>query len=320
VIDRRSRIVAVVVLAVLSLLVGAPRGVAADEVAFSWADPRLPAAAGLARDTTHGVYWAVNAGAGPSTAVFALRPDGRTAARVVLNLPTVAVEAIAWEGGKVYVADIGDPQRVRKSVSISVATIATVADQTVTYRTYQFAYPDGAHDAEAILVASDGQITIVTSGASPGVYRAPATLVTSKPNQLARVADAPAGITDAGYLPSGRLVMRTATTLLEVDPVTWQAVATSELPAQDRGKSVTVTLDGASVLAAGQGLGNPVHRLALPSATPSPTPEPVETPTPSATPVPDDGGQESDSSGTMVALVGAGILALVAGAYTLVRR
>jgi len=46
----------------------------------------------------------------------------------------------------------------------------------------------------------------------------------------------------------------------------------------------------------------------------------VETPTPSATPVPDDGGQESDSSGTMVALVGAGILALVAGAYTLVRR
>ena len=79
------------------------------------------------------------------------------------------------------------------------------------------------------------------------------------------------------------------------------------------------TLDGTALLAGGQGIGTPVHKVALPSAVATATPTPTPTP----------GAQSSDSqpvieegdrSGTLVALVAAALVAVAAGAYTLVRR
>ena len=316
---RWAAAVACAVLAVWVVLGSVPSASAADEVAFTWSDPRLATPAGLARDTDHGVYWVANSGRYATTAVYAVRPDGRTAARLVLNIPTTAVEAVGYQTGRVFLADIGDPNRTRTQIAVSFATVPSLADATVTYRSWDFTYPDGAHDAEALLLGPGTQIYVVTKGASPGIYKAPAQPVATKANALTRVADAPAGVTDGTFLPSGRVALRTATEVLELDPATWETVATSTLPTQQNGKTLAPTLDGAALLAGGQGIGTPVHKVALPSAVATATPTPTPTP----------GAQSSDSqpvieegdrSGTLVALVAAALVAVAAGAYTLVRR
>ncbi len=88
-----------------------------------------------------------------------------------------------------------------------------LADRTVEARWYRFTYPDGPHDAEALLVhPRSGRFLVVTKDvAGAGVYRAPRDPVTEDQgiNELERVADAPAFVTDGAYLPDGRLVLRT---------------------------------------------------------------------------------------------------------------
>lgn len=295
-----------------------------DNVAFTWNDPRLTAPSGMTTDTDHNVYWATSSGAAATTAIYAVTPEGRTAGRVVMNVPTTAVEAIAYQGRQIFLGDIGDPTRARKQVAVIQATVTAVTDATVSYQVYGLTFPDGAHDAEAILVGKDSQIHIITRGDSPGIYQAPNRLETNRVNALTRVADAPADITDATDLPSGRVALRSPTEVYEVDPTTWQTVATSAIPTQEKGKSLAVALDGTVLLAAGQGAGTTVVKVDIPSSPVQPAPAPSSAssvptaPAATASPAPSSG--EGDRSGTLVALVAAALLAVIAASYTLIRR
>ncbi len=324
--DPLRRLSAVVACLVAVFLVwGAPASAADADVAFTPSDPRLTAVVGMAGDADHGVYWLANGGGSATTAVYAVRPDGRTAARSVFNVPSTDVQAVAYRAGKVFLADIGDAKLARKTVTVVTATVTGLVDGTVAYKTMEFTYPDGAHDAEAMLVGPNDQIYFVTKGASPGVYRAPAAPVTTKANALTRVADAPAGVTDATYLPSGRVALRTAGEVFEIDPATWQTIASAALPAQKDGRSLSTTLDGTGLLAGDQGNGAPVLSVRLPSApTPpasaAPSSAASASPSPSATEAAQPAGEHSDQSGTLFALVAAGLVAIIAGAYTLIRR
>ena len=75
-----------------------------------------------------------------------------------------------------YLGDIGDNQRRRSSYTIHITPEPDpfLADSTrvgsmAEVRSVDFVYPDEPHDAEAMAVASDGDVTIVTKGRNGSV-------------------------------------------------------------------------------------------------------------------------------------------------------
>ena len=177
--------------------------------------PELPEGSGLAASRrTPGRFWSHNDSGDP--VLFALDGDGRVTGR--LQLSGAAVED--WEavavgpcpsGSCIYVADIGDNDAERKHITIyRVAEPAGASGSVQVTDQFQATYPDGAHDAEALLVATDGRLHIVTKGDTGAValYRFPSELRTGTPMRLERVGDPrPRGendrITDGAVSPDG---------------------------------------------------------------------------------------------------------------------
>jgi hypothetical protein len=134
------------------------------------ADPGANELSGLVRSRSQpGLLWSHDdSGAGPI--LFGLRADGRVAAR-----PTVSgAQAVDWEDiaagpapdGRplLYVGDIGDNAARRPSVDVyRVAEPRVGSAATAPAARLRLRYPDGAHDAEALLVDPlGGDLVIVT--------------------------------------------------------------------------------------------------------------------------------------------------------------
>lgn len=306
------RRIGTVVTLVLAVFLAVWPAAAAEPVAFTWSDSRLPVPAGLATDKDHGVYWTANTSPGATTSLFAVDPAGKVKGRVTLATAARGPEAVAYDGGRIFVADVG---AAKGSVTVSYAVVATVADTTLTYRSWDFVYPDSSEVTRALLVGPSTQLHLVTS--SGRVYAAPATPTAQGQNRLTKVADLPSGIVGGSSYASG-VMLRTAGELMVVDRATWQVVARTSTPAQQSPRGVTSALDGAGALLSGQGVGTPVVVVPTPSAAPSPT----ATPTATATAVtgPQIGGEKVSRTGTFVALGGALALALVAALVAFARR
>jgi hypothetical protein len=145
-------------------------------------DPRLPELSGLV--AVDDQFLAMNDG-GDQISVFLLDATCR-----VVDVHTAAVDpydpedmAVAADG-TVWLADTGDNNAIRATVAL----IALRPDGSTSI--YRLTYPDGPHDAEALLLAPDGTPYIVTKeilGAS-GVYRPGVALVDGGTVALAKVA------------------------------------------------------------------------------------------------------------------------------------
>ena len=144
-------------------------------------DPTLVESSGLAVSATHpGVLWTHNDG-GSVRQVLAVDRHGSTVATVTLaGIDPYDPEALAPgtdDQGRpaLFLGDLGDNRRSRPDVSVFRFREPTrLADATVPARWYRFTYPDGPHDAEALLVDADGRIMVATkeiSGAA--LYQAP---------------------------------------------------------------------------------------------------------------------------------------------------
>ena len=131
--------------------------------------PGLREASGLAVSRrVPGRLWALNDSGQP--VLFALDSRGSVTGQVRLT----GADVEDWEAmavgacgtaSCVYVADIGDNRAGRSHVTIyrlpepeAASGTAAVAD------VFHATYPDGAQDAEALLVAGDGRVHIVTKG------------------------------------------------------------------------------------------------------------------------------------------------------------
>lgn len=81
----------------------------------------------------------------------------------------VDVEDLALSGGRLWLSDTGDNNRVRPSVALTSMDPGTGGGGSRT-----LTYPDGAHDAEALLVGADGRPVIVTKEVllAAGIYTA----------------------------------------------------------------------------------------------------------------------------------------------------
>ena len=183
--------------------------------------PELNEASGLAVSrSVPGRLWTHNDSGQPI--VFALDTQGKVTARVRLTGAVVEDwEAIAVgpcpAGSCLYIADIGDNQAARKRITIyRTPEPAGAGSSAPAAEALHATYPDGAHDAETLLVTPDGELFIVTKG-DPGsgtLYKFPRELKPGTMHQLERVGDPrPAGkrgrsenITDGAVSANGTWV------------------------------------------------------------------------------------------------------------------
>jgi hypothetical protein len=237
----------------------------------------LSEASGIAASRRNpGRAWAHNDSGEP--VLIALDARGAVAGRVRVTGATVEDwEAIAvgacGSATCIYVADIGDNDAQRKQITIyrfpePDSSNASVAVQDV----FQATYPDGAQDAETLLVTPKGDILVVTKGETGpvAVYRLPRD---AKPGGTATMerlgkprdsAKAPPNdrITDGAVSPDGAwVVLRTNRTLYFYSAAdfaagNWREAGRFGLEAlnEPQGEGVTFA-DDATLALVGEGSG-----------------------------------------------------------------
>ena len=122
-----------------------------------------------------GVLWTLN-DSGDSARVFGLDRRGRLLREVAVT----GAEAVDWEdiaarGSTLYAGDIGDNAAQRADIAVYKFAEPGPGVTSVAAERIALHYPDGAHDAETLLVdPRDGTIAIVTKNlsGSSGVYTA----------------------------------------------------------------------------------------------------------------------------------------------------
>ncbi|WP_297739910.1 hypothetical protein [uncultured Tessaracoccus sp.] len=247
-----------------------------------------------------------------------------------------SVQALAIHDGLMYVGDTGNSDGNRST--FTVYRFSNLRAGAKKYRSFVFEYPDGI-DIQAMMVSGRGRIYFASTGANPGIYRAPATPSRQGHNQLERVTDAPDGVTDGVFLPDGQtMVLRAADGVHVIDAFTWETKAVETYATQTSAESVTA-MDDDTLLLGNTGV---IREAAVPTSnittTPSAAPSPSEPPAPSENPsaappsapspsAAQEQGQEQTldeakprSTITMVALILAGIVGVAAGLVTFFAR
>ena len=280
---------------------GGDDGLVRSEVAFSFTDERIDESSGLvARGRT---FWTVN-DSGDEAVVYAV--DGRTGDTTgttsYAGEEPDDVEALApGPGGTLWVGDIGDNNRDRSTVAVH----RVGADGSAAR--FELAYPDGPHDAEALLVhPRTGRVLVVSKVPLLGgtVYAAPRRLEQGSVHRMAAVSRVRGIVTDGAFLPDGRhVVLRTYGSAAVYTYPGFEQVADLELPDQDQGEAVAVD-PGGEVFLSSEGALSDVLRVTLPAsvrsavaATPSGA-SAAATPSPAASPAPEASDPASDDRGT----------------------
>lgn len=243
--------------------------------------PELPEASGVALSRrTPGLLWAHNDSSEPM--LFAIDASGSVRGRVTI----AGAEAVDWEdisagpcpqGSCLYIADIGDNNRVRRRIRI-YRVPEPRPDETTTRpaEVFEATYPDGAQDAEALFISGAGDPFIVTKAESgkTAVYRWPTPLRSGNPVALQLVRRLPlARITDADVSPDGaRVALRTndeilfypTADLLKAKASTPQRFDVRSLR-EPQGEGVTLGTDG-TVYLVGEGTAGTIATVRCPGA------------------------------------------------------
>lgn len=281
---------------------------------FTIRDERVDESSGLAKSQKYeGIWWTVN-DSGDSARVFGIDATGKVKAVLSLKAPVRDVEAIAVDrDGTIYIADIGDNKATRDVVEIyTIPEPSQLEDaENVKFRRYDFSYPDGAHDAETLLIEPETQrlylVTKLMKGKA-GIYAAPAEPSREGVNKLTRLADAPTGVTDGTFMPDGkRVVLRS---YVDIATVAWgttpNVVGRGAVPLT-QGESVAVGTSGETVLVGSEGANSVVYEVQVPARKAAAQPTTAPTPKPAAD---EDAGPKSNSNLRWI-LLGAGLFALI---------
>lgn len=170
--------------------------------------------------------------------------------------------------GTLWVADIGDNDRNRPTIGLWKLPKGSTHPQL-----YRLTYPDGPHDAEALLFNGDGTPLVVTKTVgSAAVYEPVADLRTDKPTTLKKAGEVPLPITTTSnpFSIPGRLVitggavspdgkhvaLRTYADAFEFDVTGGDVVGAIirgtprqiAMPNEPQGESVAYTTDGTALL------------------------------------------------------------------------
>jgi hypothetical protein len=248
-------------------------------------------ASGLAASRRHADTVWVHNDSGDSARLFALGTDGQPRGALLLD----GASARDWEDlatgpgpdnePALFVGDIGDNASVRTDITVwrvpePAALSGTASRPTrVTATALQLTYPDGAHDAEALMIEPDGSIVVVTKsmdGAS-GVYRAAAPVEsTARLEAVAQLDIGSPPMDGDRMVTAGDIAADGSAILLRTYLRTWiwpratgeslaDALALSPClaptPPEPQGEAVGFTADGTSYLSISEGEGQPVWRV-----------------------------------------------------------
>lgn len=279
---------------------------------------------GLAPDVNLSVYWAVEDPS--SSTLVALDAQGEVAGKLTLDTEVTDVQALSSNDGALFVGDIGDKQGNRDI--IYVFRVGEPIFGELAPRRLQLVYEDGPQDAAAMMVSPKGNLYIVTRGSSPGLYRAQGSLTAGRQIPLVRLADAPANVTDATFLLDGeRMALRTTTGLVILNAFTFKAVASGPIEGQPSADALSLGLQGLALMSGNGGNQPKILATKIPvgftTATPKPSTSASKSADPSASASASTGSTAAPQStpasrtqGTLLALLGAAALAIVAGLVT----
>jgi hypothetical protein len=356
-----SRVGVVALVLVGSIVLSSPAAGAGDDrcagfgtpaVAGAVANPALVEISGLAGSRVHpGVLWTHN-DSGGAPEVFAMGEDGADlGAHAVDGAGATDWEDIAVGPGPdpdrsyLYVADIGDNAAGRDSVTVyrvpEPIDAPTSAGSTLTgTEAIELRYPDGARDAEALLVdPSTGDLVVVTKSylGSSHVLVAPAAslvdgaTVTMSDQATISIAAPPGGqglpgtaVTGGDMAPDGSIVLlRTYQSVLAYPRVEGQPVAEAlqatpcDAPQVDepQGEAVAFIGSGAAYVTASEGANPPIHRVELRVPAAATTVPPTTT-----TSVGDEPDDSSSETTVRIVLGAALVLGCAVVLVLLVRR
>ena len=226
-------------------------------------DPRIVESSGLVID---GDLFVTTNDSGDTGRVFSVDREGRTVGVTTWADDPEDVEALAPAGpGEVWVGDIGDNASARDAITVARVPVGA-GDRTVDPATYELVYPDGAHDAEALLAHQQtGRLYIVSKVVFGGIiYAAPRRLDPEQPNRLTEVGRVGGIVTDGTFLPDGRhLVLRTYDRAVFYSFPDLEVVAEMPLPKQRQGEGIAVDADGELYISS-EGVRAPLLKLAPP--------------------------------------------------------
>jgi len=241
---------------------GAAPAIVENEVVFAFADPEIVESSGLVAQD--GLFATVN-DSGDSGRVFAVDPgDGRTVAVTEWEGEPEDVEALApMPDGDLLVGDVGDNFAERDSVELLRVPYGT--DGSVDPTTYELTYPDGAHDAESLLVHPDtGQVMVVAKEFIGRLYAAPTKLDQDDPNRLELLGEVLPIATDGAFFPDGlHFVLRGYGTAAFYEWPSLVEVGEVDLPYQEQGEGIAVDKFG-DVYVSSEGEHSEVLRIGLP--------------------------------------------------------
>lgn len=292
-------------------------------------DERLAELSGLA--VVDGGVWAVDDG-GREVRVHRLDGCEIVETRTADVDPYDVEDLAVGPDGSLWLADTGDNERDRETVAVIVLEPGGGA------RLHRLAYPDGPHDAEALLVDAAGVPHVVTkeAGGVAGIYRPAAPPEGTGPTPLVRAGEVVLPVSDTEGGPLGSIGTRTVTgaaagpgvVALRTYTDAWLFPAGPDLvaalsgdpvrvplPDEPQGEAIAFTADG-TLLSASEARGGRDGELrsvagaaGLVAAAPSDAPD-----APAAVPAPDPDW--------LPGLVGAGVLGgvLVLGGAALAWR
>ena len=254
------------------------------------AETALNELSGLAASRLHPHVLYAHNDSGDTARFFAMRDNGEALGRFNLAGAT----AVDWEdlavgpcpqGSCIYIGDIGDNSVNRTNTVVyrtaepSAASLAPGATTSVTFDAFPFAYPDGAHNAEALLVhPTSGQLYVLTKEsalvAQTRVYRFPTPLragervtleyvtTVSLPRGLLRV------VTAATVHPCApRILLRTYDRVFELrgtvgasfESIFAATPIDAPVPSELQGEAIEYRADGLGFFTASEGVGGALH-------------------------------------------------------------
>jgi hypothetical protein len=330
------RAVTLAVLLPLGLLGFTPAAAAvpAPVPACAITDPQLGELSGLVADGEH--WFGINDG-GTAATVFVLGKDCQVQDTIVGGIDPYDVEDVARAAdGTFWLADTGDNDNDRETVALIALTPA--GESTL----FRLTYPDGKHDAEALLLDGAGVPYIVTKSplGTADVYRPAAALTSPGPTALAHVAavrltstDTPGGpvpgivgsvtVTGAAASHDGTAIALRTYTDAYLFPVTDGDVVAAlakkpvrvPLPNEAQGEAIAFQPDG-SLISGSEGVGQPINVVTGAAQLVAPKPPPGKKKPATTSNV---SGSSSGKDGLPALPAAAVTVAFVGGVYLLFR-
>ena len=230
-------------------------------------NPQIVETSGLSRSTYKRKVLFLHNDSGDSARFFVVSRKCKTRAVVTVR----GVKARDWEDmasgpdHTLWFADIGDNAELRTSISVTrVNEPKKIRSRSIKSTTYNFVYPDGAHNAEGMMIRpKTGRLYIVTKNRLGGsIYKAPAVLDPNGINVLQRIGAAPIGITGADFArKGGRFVLRGYAWFYVYTKMHAVPIKVRVPSGNTAGEAITWSRNSRNLILGGEGLGSSLWKL-----------------------------------------------------------